>query len=82
MTKKGNFNEHIRNGFLGNVYVFSYEYFPESELTRFFIEDIYNPEIAMLYLCEEFMNRNESWKVQPACRFFIKKYSQENSAEQ
>ena len=77
LTGEGNFNRNVRNGFLGNLYVFSYEHLPESELTRIFIEDIYGAETAMLYLCEEFLNRNQVEKVQPACRYFVEKYSAE-----
>ncbi len=77
LTTESNFNKNVRNGFLGNLYVFSYEYLPESELTRIFIEDIYGVETAMLYLCEELLNRNQPDKVQTACRYFIERYSAE-----
>lgn len=74
LTKKGNFNEEVRNGFLGNVYVFCYEKFPDSALTRFFIERVYTPPIAWLYLCEELINRNEYDKLKPAIQYFKKNY--------
>lgn len=74
LTPKGNFNEKIRNGFLGNVYVFCYERDPDSALTKFFIERVYGPQIAWLYLYEEFLNRNHDWKVEPAYLHFRENY--------
>lgn len=74
LTKKGNFNEKVRNGFIGNVYVFCFEINPDSALTKFFIERIYGPQIAWLYLYEELLNRNDNEKIQPAYQHFVKKY--------
>lgn len=74
LTKKGNFNEKIKNGFLGNVYVFSYEKMPDSALTKYFIEQVYGPQIAWLYLYEELLNRNENNKVPQAYQYFVKNY--------
>ena len=74
LTKKGNFNEKIKNGFLGNVYVFSYEKMPDSALTKYFIERVYGPQIAWLYLYEELLNRNENNKVPQAYQYFVKNY--------
>jgi hypothetical protein len=74
LTKKGNFNEKVKNGFIGNVYVFCFEKAPDSPLTEFFIERIYGPQIAWLYLYEELLNRNHKEKIQPAYEYFVKKY--------
>ena len=77
-TKPGNFNNEVKNGFLGNVYVFCYEKFPDSALTDFFVDRVYGPQIAWLYLCEEFINRNEYHKIKPSYQYFMRKYFSED----
>ena len=81
LTKSKNLNNEVKNGFLGNVYVFCYETFPDSAMTKFFIERVYGVPVAWFYLCEEFINRNEHAKIKPTYQYFLQNYSSSSSGE-
>ena len=58
-TPKNSLNEHFKNGFLANSFVFFWRYSPNSALTQFFMDHVYRRDYAMLYLSFELRNRRD-----------------------
>ena len=59
-TQPGHFREKVRNGFLSNVLVFTFDHAPRCALSRFLIDRVYGKDIAFLYLYEEYKNRHSA----------------------
>ena len=69
-TPPGLFLEKVRNGFLSNVLVFSFDHAPQGAVTRFLIDRVYGKDIAFPYLYVEHENRHDPESVKRVIRCY------------
>ena len=56
----GLFLQKVRNGFLSNVLVFTFDHAPRGAVSRFLIDRVYGRDIAFPYLYVEYENRHDA----------------------
>lgn len=69
-TKPGTFLEKVRNGFLSNVLVFTFDHAPRSGFSRFLIDRVYGKDVAFQFLYFENLNRHNAEGVERVARTY------------
>ena len=67
-TRPGTFPEKVRNGFLSNVLVFTFDHAPRGALSHFLIDRVYGKDIAFPFLYWEYKNRHDAGGMERAVR--------------